>query len=332
MEPYKESEEVLTEKVKAQPVAPRGGSLAGVHFASSYDACQRKYHLHFNMGIEEKYHDKALIFGSAIHEAKATFYETWDPKAGVERGLKECDDRRDEFYSIEEYDFARSRVSPLMKAWYNAYGFEDKNKYKIIAIEEEIRLPVPFTPGFVHTQRHDAVLEDQQNGDIFTFDTKTASSSLDFTLNSVRLSDQVTAYIWGGTEVFGKRYKGFVIDVQYWSTRSTNPHTIRCQRSEVITRTDHELKVFQAQIGGIFNEIQAKERALALGTPSPFLFRRNSYYCYAFFRKCAYADVCGLADTAIPRYLPDHLSIVDTEGRRIDGMTYDNIYYGEGAY
>jgi hypothetical protein len=330
MKQYEEADELLeTQKTEAPKIPPRGGSLAGVHFASLYDACQRKFHMKFNLGIDEKYVDKALIFGSAIHEAKAVYYLTGSEDEATARGEQECDDRKGEFYSPDDYEFSRGRVKPLMNKWYQDYGGHDLEKYNVLAVEEEIRLPVPFTPGFIHTQRHDAVLEERSNGNVFTFDTKTASSSLDFTLNSVRLSDQVTSYNWGGVEVFGARYKGFVIDVQYWSSRSANPGTIKCARSEPITRSGHELKVFQAQIGGLFNEIQAKERALALGTPSPLLYRRNTFYCMSFYRKCSYADVCPMADRDIPKRLPDHL-VIDQKPKSIDGMTYDNIYYGEG--
>lgn len=313
-----------------QKPPPRGGSLAGVHFASSYDACQRKYHLRFNMGIEEKCVDKALIFGSAIHEAKAVWYETGDTKQTIARGELECTDRKAEFYSLEDYEFSLKRVKPVMSAWILTYGTHDLKKYVVLAVEEEIRLPIPFTPGFIHTQRHDAILEDRETKNIYSFDTKTASSSLDFTLNTTRMSDQVTAYIWGGMEVFGKRYKGFVVDCQYWSTRSQNPQTIRCQRSDPIMKSAFEIKMLQANIGSIFNEVQAKERALALGTPSPFLYRKNTYYCYSFFRKCSYADICPLADKDIPKHLPDHLVIKYDKDKRIDGLTYDNIYFSEG--
>jgi len=331
MKPFSQSDQQKEEVEAPKKAPPRGASLAGVHYASLYDACQRKFHMKYNLGIEEKWVDKALIFGSAIHEAKAVWYETGSEEKADNRGIQEIEDRVDEFYSHEEANFCHERVRPLMKAWYQSYGYRDLEKYKILGVEQEVRLPVPFTPGYVHTQRHDAIMEDRESGAVYTFDTKTASSSLDFTLNSVRLSDQVTSYNWGGMEVFGKRYKGFIIDVQYWSTRSSNPHTIKCQRSEPILKTEHEIKMFQANIGGLFNEIQAKERALALGTPSPFLYRKNTFYCMSFFRKCAYADVCPLADRAILKRLPDHLTVRETDDRRFDGLTYDNIYFGEGA-
>lgn len=330
MKPFTEPDKVEQVVEEVKKPAPRGASLAGVHYAFLYDACQRKFHMKYNLGITEKWVDKALIFGSAIHEAKAVWYETGSEEKADNRGIAEIEDRAEEFYSNEDANFSRSRVKPLMKKWYQTYGYQDLEKYKIIGVEQELRLPVPFTPGYVHTQRHDAMLEDREYGNVYTFDTKTASSSMDFTLNSTRLSDQVTSYNWGGMELFGKRYKGFVIDVQYWSSRSNNPNTIKCGRSEPILKTKHEIKMFQANIGSLFNEIQAKERALALGTPSPFLYRKNTFYCMSFFRKCAYADVCPLNDRTIHKRLPDHLMIEDTEDRRFDGLTYDNIYFGEG--
>ena len=289
--------------------------------------------MEFNLGVVERYLDKALIFGSAIHEAKAVWYETGDFDACVSRGELECTDRRDEFYSGEDYDFSVSRVKPMMKEWVDVYGLSDLDQYKVLGVEQEVRLEIPFTPGFIHTQRHDAFLEHSATGDIYTFDTKTASSSLDFTLNSVRLSDQVTSYNWGGQEIFGSRYKGFVIDVQYWSTRSANPHTIKCQRSEPILKSANEIKMFQAGIATGLNDIQARQRALLSGTPSPFLYPKNTYYCMSFFRKCSYADVCPLNDRLIPGRLPDHLKIRENEDNpRLDGLTYDNIFYGEGPH
>jgi hypothetical protein len=83
-------------------------------------------------------------------------------------------------------------------------------------------------------------------------------------------------------------------------------------------------------MGGLFNEIQAKEKALHTGTPSPFLYRKNTYYCMSFFTKCPYADICGLPDSKITKHLPDHLEIKD-EDERLDALTYETVFFSEGA-
>ncbi len=329
MKAYTDKKEIIESNTEKQKTAPRGGSLAGIHYVSLYECCQRRFHINYNMGVKQNRLNKALIQGSAVHIGKEIFYKTWDIDEAIKCALDECKDRRDEFIDLDDYEFVLGRIKPMLLSWYRTYGKDEQSKYNILAVEEEIRLPLQFTPGFVMTQRHDVIVEEKRTGNVYTMDTKTASSSLDFTLNSTRLSDQVTAYIKGGTEVYGSNYKGFIIDVLYWSTRSSNPGTIKCQRSDPIIRTSHELKVFETQMAGLFNEIQAKERSLKAGVPSPFLYRKNTYYCMSFFTKCPYADICSLPDQKIARYLPDHLEIVPVGKDNLDSLCYDTVFFGE---
>lgn len=307
----------------------RRESSAGVHWAELYNACQWKYFLMYKMGIETKSVDKALIGGSAFHETKAVFYTTASLDKAMKRGYQEIDERKQEFYDVDDYEFTRGRIGPMFKNWVGTFGDQDFKRYEILAVEQEFRLPIPFTPGYNTTQRHDALLRDLKTGKVITGETKTASSSIDFTLNTVRMSAQVTAYTWGGYEVFGKDYAGLMIDVTYWSSRSKNPGTIKSQRSELIHRTSNEIKTMKIHMASLFNEIDAKDRALSTGTPAEFLYRKNTFYCFAYFRKCAYADICGLNSRKLLKNLPSHLRVVDFE-RRADAMSYDPYFAGEG--
>ena len=327
MKPFKDEPE-KEEPVKEEEV--RRESSAGVHYASSHDACQWKFYMKYHLGIDEKTVDKALIFGSAFHEAKAEFYLSKSLSNGLDKGIHEIDTNKHRFYDVDDYQFSRGRLKPLFTSWVETYGMDDLELYDIVGVEEEVRLPLEFTPDYVHTQRHDAWLRDRKTGKVYTGETKTASSSLDFTLNSVRMSSQVDGYYWGGVEVFGKEYGGVIIDVSYWSSRSKNPSTIKNQRSEVITKTAYEIKKFQTDIAGLFNEIAAKEHALSKGVPAEFLYRKNPYFCMAYFRKCAYADICNIPSNQKLKHLPDHLE-QGVAPKRLDGMTYDPIFYGEGA-
>ena len=333
MKPFVVGEESMKKVVKKKSNVldkPRRESASGIHFASLYQACPRRFHIKYNLGVEEAFVDKALIFGSAIHLAKEVWYQERSESKANDRGIAEIDERRDEFYDEEDYVFSRGRIKPLMNAWYPVFGYKDFEDFNILGIEEEARVEVPFTPGYVLTQRWDALLENKKTGDVYIFDTKTASSSIDLTMKSTKMSEQMTAYYFGGLEVFEERFKGLVVDVQYWSSRSKNPATIKCERSEPITRTKFEMKQFQAGIGALFNELDAKQKALKVGTPSPFLYRKNTFYCMAYFRRCPYADICGIADKDIPSHLPEGLVQRSTENNKLDGLTWDGIYMGEG--
>ena len=219
----------------------------------------------------------------------------------------------------------------MLKSWAGAHGYRDLEEYEVVAVEREVRLPIPFTDGFVHTQRHDTLLRERKGErKVFTFETKTSSSSIDFTINSVKASDQVLAYCWGGYEVFGSDYGGLVIDVTYWNSKSKNPNIIRNERTDPIRVGTHDIKVLQANLASLYNEIEAKEMALSKGTPPEFLYRRQTYYCNAYFRSCPFLDICKRKTKDILRSIPDHLEIDEHQERRLDGLTYDPIYMGEG--
>lgn len=320
----------IIESGVTKPDETRRESMAGVHYAMLYDACQWRYYLMYGLGIETLKKDKALIAGSAFHEAKAVFYTEKSLSAALARGTHDITEARADFYNEEDFQFALSRIEPMFTNWYHTYGKDDFDRYDVTAVEQEFRLPIPFTNGYVTTQRHDAILQDKEDGKYITGETKTASSSLDFTLNTVRLSSQVIAYIWGGKEVFKDKYKGLMVDVTYWSSRSKNTSTIKSQRSELIVKSPHEIKSLQVNMAAIFNEIDAKDRALLTGVSPEFLYRRNTYYCYAYFRQCPYASVCGLNVNDVPKQLPAFLHVVDFE-RRLDSMTYDPYFSGESG-
>lgn len=305
-------------------------SSAGVHFADLYGLCQRRFYFKYCLGIEPAYTDKALIAGSAFHLTKATWYTTnGDFEESVCVGIDFVDSKKDDFYSLDDYQYARNRLEPMFRNWVITYGESDLKNYTVVGVEKEFRLPIPFTPGFVTTQRHDALLLDKKTGKIITGETKTSSTSLDFTFNSVRTSSQVSAYIWGGYKILGKKYAGLMVDVTYWSTRSKNEGTIQSRRSEILTKTPYQIKQMQLDMASLLNEVQAKINALKTGTLPEFLFRRSTYYCYAYFRRCPYADICSMNTKEALKRKGDNLKILSGE-RALNTMTYDTYYFGEG--
>lgn len=307
----------------------RRESKSGVHFIELYNACQRKFFFTYHLGLRPVFVDKALIFGGAFHEAKAHYYDTQgDLTEAVKLGKQEIEDRRKDFFSPEDFEFSYGRLDPLLTAWHQKFGIQDFQLFDVVATEEEFRITVPFTPSYVLTQRHDTLLKRKTTGKIFTMETKTASSSLPFTMDTTRDSSQVTGYNWGGQQVFGNQYGGLIIDVAYWSSRSKNPKTIQCERSEPINKGQWDTKKFVADAASLFNEIEAKQRSLASGVPAEFLYRRNCFYCHSFFRPCPMLSICNMPTKEAIKRLPEHLH-VDKSSIRLDGMTYDTIHYGE---
>jgi hypothetical protein len=181
----------------------------------------------------------------------------------------------------------------------------------------------------VLTQRHDALGRHKKTSKVYTLETKTASNSVKFTMESVIDSSQVIGYNWGGQEIFGKDYGGLIVDCAYWSAKSKNPKTIQCVRSEPILKGRWDTRKIQADAASLLNELEAKQRSLASGVPAEFLYRRNSYYCHSFFRPCPFLPICNMPTKEALKRIPDHLEVSD-KIRRLDGVTYDSIYYSEG--
>lgn len=309
-------------------IQERRESPSGTHYSMLYDSCQRRFHFLYNLGLRTKWTDKALIFGGAFHEAKAAYYQTGKIDDAIDKGVQEITNRATEFIGPEDYEFSRGRITPMLVSWYKTYGKDDFKNYDVVAVEEEFRIPIPFTNDYVLTQRHDALLRRKADKKIYTMETKTSSSSIDFTLESVRSSAQVVGYNWGGQQVFGAEYGGLIIDVTYFSSRSTNPDTIKNQRSEPINKGIWDVKKLQIDMAMRFNEIEAKQRSLSTGVPAEFLYRANQHYCHAYWRPCPYINICAMSDRDALTKLPDSLEREESE-KVLDGMTYDVLFFGE---
>lgn len=271
----------------------RSASHSGFHFFNLYQNCPWKFFIKFYLRIVPLHTDEALINGAAFHEGKEVFYRTKSKKKALDKVEREIKDRKKEYSSDELYSRSLHRLPIMLDSWIEEKGFEDFETYNILEVEKEIHMEIPGTDGKIATMRIDLIAEDKVDGDLLIFDTKTSSSSHKTAYNGLILSDQVTTYWWGAEAYLGRHVDGFIGDITYWHKNSTDESKILNYRGDVILRSKKDIREIQDNYQNVVTEISQKTTALREGKFRPSqLFPRNTYYCYAYFRPCEYAEIC----------------------------------------
>jgi hypothetical protein len=271
-----------------------GASAAGFHFVNLYQCCQRKFFMKWFVRPVEKFLSPALIFGSAFHEGKATFYQTKSldkAKAKVRSELKKY---RSLFEYQEQYDKAVLRCPVLLQRWAEIFGYADFDKYDLVEVEGNYNTEVPGTNGFIFTGRIDALVRDKADGQLYILETKTAGSSVNLTINGVFNGDQATSYIWLAGLKYGEKIAGVIADVAYWNTNAKYESNIEIVRSELITRSDDDIEMFVKGLALLFSEISQKAEAFNQGYDAASLFPRNTFYCMSYGKACEFINICRL--------------------------------------
>jgi ATP-dependent helicase/DNAse subunit B len=291
-------------EVKKSKFIQMGGSLSGSHFFGLYENCQMNFFLRYVLGWESVWSTPALINGTAMHAAKEVFYsmkrgtDAQRIRKPVQKYLEVMDVNRKKIISSSLADFEklRDRGTELFPAWVETFGGGDLEKYEILGVEREMRLDVPWRKSkFVVTGKLDLLVRDKRGKWIIILDTKTTSFSLRETEYSVMLGDQATAYISMARQAYPKdEVKGMIADIMYWHDNSKKVESATLKRSEVIVRYPADVAEYKVNMGNLIAECSSKVAAWGTGKwKEPVqLFRRNSQWCYSFFRECEYSSWC----------------------------------------
>jgi hypothetical protein len=279
-------------------------SWGGLHFVQEYQNCMRKWYLKYGLQIRPDHTGKHLIAGAAFHYGKGRFYKHGNKAKALKETRSYISRRKAQFESPEDYEWAYTRYPVMLGVWIESYGYHDLEQYKVIAVEEEIVIPVPGTNGFYATMRPDTILEDKDYGYQWIMETKTTGFSKLLQEKGVYYGDQATMYLWGAREGLGLKCDGVLPDITYWHKDSKKPEAIDCMRGDIVQRTEEEIESFVKGLAGILNEISQKATALEQGYDPEEILPRNTSRCMDFFRPCEFSEVCRNKMTRRSR-LPD---------------------------
>lgn len=285
---------------------------SGYHFYDLARKCERKFYLNYVLGIESKYTASPLILGGAFHEGKASFYLTGDKEKALEVCTTHIKKAQVEFYKEEDFAKVLTRCPIMLESWIDKHGYKDLETFSIIDVEKFVEVPLPET-NYRITMRFDAVLQYKSSGNYILMETKSTQSSISNMINQVSIGDQATTYLWGFKKVYPERsLLGMVYDVTYWPKTSVNQKLIQHKRgfTDLIIRTKRDFAEWETGMNETISSISSKvDRVLNHGE-SEFIFERDTYWCYSYFKPCEYKPICR-GCTIAPANPPDGFKMRD---------------------
>lgn len=282
----------MAKKKNQKTKQQRRESPSGLHFYTLYADNARHWYLKYILGLVPRYTKPALIFGGAMHEAMAAFYQNIkDPKADemlFDAFCKELNERKDEYEDPNQYQTDEQRGLSMLGCWYHDIGQYDGDDYEILEVEKQYETPLGPDDCFVFTARPDRALRSRKDGKVYVDDTKTTGWSLSKAIESHKRDSQMTSYIW----TLRKHHpdwdlQGGRFDALFQRGATGKP---QARRSEVIYRTEQELRLWEIQFVGLIIEVSQKVKALKEGIPWPLLFPIH-YRIEALFG-CEYEGIC----------------------------------------
>jgi putative RecB family exonuclease len=219
-----------------------------------YMTCPLKYRFHYIDKIEPPFVASALTFGSCIHEAVGTFYQSClegDPlstgqvhdvyRQSWETYTKE---QKIRFFNGDTVETLEAKAKRMLDAFHQSYD----PSVQIIGIEEPFEVDlgkrIPPLVGYI-----DAV-EQAQDGTVSIVDLKTASKK--YSDNTVHSNVQLTCYSLGAKALGFNGNTRFRLDV---ILKTQNPEVIRYETTRTDTDRERFLKLVKAIWQGIKKDV-----------------------------------------------------------------------------
>lgn len=267
-------------------------SPAGFHYINLYQCCPRRWYMLYVKGWRPQFTAKPLIMGAAYHLGTALWYEGKSEKVCIKRSLEYVESMKAEMESSEDFEDVLFRVKNLVHYWIERLGAMDRQEYKVVAVEKQLK--VPIGDKFIMTIRPDAIIQHKATGLYYIQEKKTSSFSKRLTEEGVMWGDQATAYIWGVKKVLGIEVDGVIPDIAYWNKTTRSIANIEFIRGDIVRRTPYQIELFESNMAQLFSEVTQKILALdSKKYRADILFPRNSHYCMSYFSLCPYAAVCN---------------------------------------
>jgi hypothetical protein len=258
--------------------------LGGGHFYDTFRGCPRKWFLKYVLGLKERTLGKALIYGSAVHEAFSKFYKDWDKDTLLGVTLQRIDESRDKYYKLLDYQNDRKKAVASLTAWYSRFGVSDKETFEVIENEEEHI--GTLSNGIEYRIRPDRIMREMETDNVYIFDTKTTGVGLQRMFDKTAKSDQPTGYTKIIEPLYGDNFKGWITDCLY--SRSS---VHQCERSIPVLIDDERSQTWEI---GLMSDIEDLTSRYALykegKLPSEYLFPARKGACSVW--GCPYSSIC----------------------------------------
>lgn len=234
---------------------------------------------------------KPLVQGSAFHEGTAAYYLGKSEKKSIQIALSIVEEEK-EHMRQEDYEDVLFRIPHFIHYWIEQFGKRDLAEFDIIAVEEELKVPLLDT-GYIMTIRPDAIVRVKSNHDlVYIMEKKTSGFSHRVTSEAVYYGDQATAYIWGVRKMMQIPVYAVQPDIAYWNKQTRDLSNMKFIRGDLVFRDEYQTDCFERGMAQLFLEVSQKAEAYKQGFDPWTLFPRNSHYCLSFSTPCDFAEVC----------------------------------------
>jgi putative RecB family exonuclease len=237
---------------------------------NTYLSCSLKYKFHYVDKIPPAFSPVSLVFGSAIHEAAAAFYQT--KLEGDElRPDQMLDVYRDtwrqagkiKFFNGDNEQKLVAKAEELLSVFHDAYDPSNQ----VLGVEEFFELPLEGLPPF---HGYIDLIEESADGEISIVDLKTASKKLSD--SNVHSNLQLTAYALGAEALgFDPDQLNLRLDVL---TKTKTPEMVKYETR----RIEEDRQRFLRLVYSVWNGI---ERGV--------FFPKEDWHC----SQCAWAKQCS---------------------------------------
>jgi len=239
----------------------------------TYLSCPLKYRFHYIDRIEPPFVSAALAFGSCIHEAVGSFYQSClegDPLTPSQLvdiysqvWSSQSKERAIRFFNGDSDDKLATKAKGMLHVFHEAF---DPDAQSIIGIEEpfEINLGKRMPPlvGWI-----DAI-ESAPDGTVSIVDLKTAARK--YSENTVHSNVQLTCYSLGAQALGFNGDVRFRLDVLL---KTQNPELIRYET----TRTDDDRKRFLKLVKSVWQ-----------GVKKQVFYPKQDWHC----SQCGFSEEC----------------------------------------
>lgn len=310
--------------MKKQEQIRRTESASGFHYINLFQACPRKWYLRYLKGFRNKFTAKPLIQGSAFHEGTAAYYQGKSEKKCIKIALEIVEAAKEEMLE-SDYEDVLFRIPHFIHYWVEQFGRRDLAEFDILAVEEELRVPLLDT-GYEMTIRPDAIVRAKDNHDlVYIMEKKTSGFSHRVTSEAVYYGDQATAYTWGVRKVMGIPVYAVQPDIAYWNKSTRDLSNMKFIRGDLVFRDEYQTDCFEKSMAQLFTEVNQKAEAYRQGYDPWLLFPRNSHYCLSFSTPCDFAEIC-MKDWEAKRVKTPHGFIKTRTIKRLGGPVADPIF------
>jgi putative RecB family exonuclease len=237
---------------------------------NTYLNCSLRYKFQYVDKIPPAFTAASLAFGTAIHEAAATFYQT--RLEGEElRPDQMLDVYRDawrqaakiKFFNGDNEEKLEKKAEELLTVFHNAHDPSSE----LLGVEEFFELPLGGLPPF---HGYIDLIEQDSEGKVTIADLKTASKKLSD--SNVHSNLQLTAYALGGEALgFDPDSLTMRLDVL---TKAKNPEMVRYET----TRNEDDRYRFIRLVYSVWNGIERE-----------VFFPKEDWHC----SQCAWAKQCS---------------------------------------